>query len=155
MPRQTFSYTSISLPATPPFPAGYTVYRPLVISRLTALNGSTILCQSELDSGADQCVFPVSFAFALGLDLLTMKQQMTGGVGSTGNITYYDNLKIEVGMMAEVNGVATFSAQFTFQAYTGFTAGLESQGMGLLGECGFFENHLVTFDHKHRYFYIE
>jgi hypothetical protein len=155
MPRQTFQYTSVSLPPTAPFPAGHTVYRPLIVSRLTASNGSTLLCFSELDSGADQCVFPVSFALALGLNTLTMKQQMTGGVGSTGNVTYYDDLTIEVGALVSVDGQITFAPQFTFKVYAGFTAGLDAQGMGLLGECGFFENYVVTFDHKNRYFHIE
>lgn len=99
--------------------------------------------------------FSVSFAIALGLDPLTMKQQMTGGVGSTGNVTYYADLTIEIGILVDVSGSATFKPQFTFKAYAGFTAGLDSQGIGLLGECGFFENHLVTFDHKARSFHIE
>jgi hypothetical protein len=84
-----------------------------------------------------------------------MKQQMTGGVGSTGNVTYYDDLTIEVGALVSVDGQITFAPQFTFKVYAGFTAGLDAQGMGLLGECGFFENYVVTFDHKNRYFHIE
>lgn len=155
MSRQTFPYTPIPLPATDPFPTGHTVYRPLIVSRLTALKGSTILCISELDSGADQCVFPVSFALALGLDPLKMKQQMTGGVGSTGNVTYYEDLTIEIGVMADIQGTLTFTPEFTFKTFAGFTAGLDSQGMGLLGECGFFENYVVTFDHKNQSFHIE
>jgi hypothetical protein len=84
-----------------------------------------------------------------------MKQQMTGGVGSTGNVTYYGDLTIEIGSLVDVNGSMTFTPHFTFRAYAGFTAGLESQGIGLLGQCGFFENYVVTFDHKNRYFHIE
>ena len=155
MARQTFPYVPIPLPATAPFPNGYTVYRPLLVSRLTADNGKTFLCVSEIDSGADQCVFPTSFAIALGLDPLTMKQQVTGGVGSTGNVTHYENLTIEIGSMVDVGGVMTFNPQITFKAYVGFTAGLESQGIGLLGECGLFENYLITFDHTNRLFHIE
>jgi hypothetical protein len=84
-----------------------------------------------------------------------MKQQMTGGVGNTGNVTHYEDLTIEIGSMIDVGGSMIFSPNFTFKAYVGFTAGLESQGMGLLGECGFFENYVVTFDHKNRLFHIE
>jgi hypothetical protein len=155
MPRQTFPYIEIPLPATDPFPNGQTVYRPLMFTRLTASNGNTFLCISELDSGADQCVFPVSFAIALGLDTLKMKQQITGGVGNTGNITYYDDLTIELGIWVNINGTLTFTPKFSFKTYAGFTAGLEAQGMGLLGECGFFENYLVTFHYKGRVFHIE
>jgi hypothetical protein len=155
MARETFPYIAFSLPATEPFPNGYTVYRPLVYSRLTAPNGNTLFCVSEVDSGADQCVFPVSFAIALGLDPLTMKQQITGGVGNNGNVTHYGDVTIEVGVMVDVNGVLAFAPKFSFTTYAGFTAGLESQGIGLLGECGLFENHLVTLDHKNRVFHIE
>jgi hypothetical protein len=51
--------------------------------------------------------------------------------------------------------VLSFDPQLKFNAYVGFTVGLEAQGIGLLGECGFFENYLVTFDHKNRLFHIE
>lgn len=83
-----------------------------------------------------------------------MKQQITGGVGSTGNVTHYANLTIEIGNMTDVNGTMSFSSLLTFKAYVGFLAGLESQGIGLLGECGFFENYPVTLDHKNRVFHI-
>lgn len=155
MARQTFPYLELKIPATPPFPNGQTIYRPLMVTRLTAGNGKTLLCWGELDSGADQCVFPASFAIALGLDPLTMKQQMTGGVGNTGNVTHYDDLTIELGQMANVGGIVQFDPKFSFKTYAGFTVGLESQGMGLIGEVGFFENYVVTFDHKQRQFHIE
>jgi hypothetical protein len=154
MPRQTFPYIEFKLPPTQAFPNGQTVYRPLVFSRLTVSSGSTFLCASEIDSGADQCVFPVSFALALGLDPLKMKQQMTGGVGSTGNVTFYDDVTIEVGVVVDVNGAMTFVPKFTFKTFAGFTAGLESQGVGLLGEVGFFENYPVAFDYSKREFYL-
>jgi hypothetical protein len=112
-------------------------------------------CLSDVDSGADSCVFPTSFATALGLDILQMKKQITGGVGNTGNVTHYTDLTIEVGSVAPPQGVLSFDPQLKFNAYVGFTVGLEAQGIGLLGECGFFENYLVTFDHKNRLFHIE
>ncbi len=72
-----------------------------------------------------------------------MKKQLTGGVGSTGNVTYYDNVTIDLG-----NGL-------TFAAIAGFTAGLEAQGIGLLGQSGFFERFQVSFDHRKREFHID
>ncbi len=113
-----------------------------MIARLKADNGNTFRCIALPDSGADQCVFPLSFAIALQLDPLQMKQQLTGGVGNTGNITYYNNLTIEI-----ENGP-------TFTTIVGFTAGLEASGFGLLGQSGFFENFVVTFDHKAQQFSI-
>lgn len=100
-------------------------------------------------------MFPFSFAIALGLDPLTMKQQITGGVGNSGNVTYYDDLTIEVGQFLNVGSTSTFQSRFSFKTYAGFTVGLDAQGVGLLGQYGFFENHSVTFDHKGREFHID
>jgi hypothetical protein len=113
------------------------------------------MCIVWPDSGADQCVFPVSFAIALGLDPLTMKQQITGGVGNSGNVTYYEDLTIEVGQFTNASGAPSFQVQLSFQTYAGFTVGLDAQGLGLLGQCGFFENYHVTFEHKSRQFHID
>jgi hypothetical protein len=44
---------------------------------------------------------------------------------------------------------------FAFKTYAGFTPGMDNQGIGLLGQTGFFENFRVTFDHKARIFTIE
>ena len=151
------------MPPTPPFPNGATAYRPIVVTRLTvASTGKTLFCFSLPDSGADQCVFPSSFAIALGLDPLQMKQQITGGVGNSGNVTYYDNLRIEIGFMQAntaqgqvPGGNMAFVPKVSFDAYAGFTNGLEAQGIGLLGQSGFFENFGVTFDHKNRVFHID
>jgi hypothetical protein len=154
MARHSFPYVTIPLTPSAPFPNGQTVYRPWVVTRLTAENGNTFQCVADVDSGADSCVFPASFAGALGLDLLQMKQHTTGGVGNTGNITHYAELTIEVGTW-EQNGSWSFNPELKFKAYTGFTAGLEDQGIGLLGECDFFERYVVTLDHKSRLFHIE
>ena len=143
MARTTFAYVGITIPPTPPFPNGQVAQRPLVLATLTAKNGSTFRCIVELDSGADHCVFPVSFAIAMKLDTLQMKQQLTGGVGSSGNTTFYDELTIDIG-----NGI-----KFTTQV--GFTLGLEAQGIGLLGQLGFFENYNVTFEQGAKLFHVD
>jgi hypothetical protein len=153
MPRHTFAYVELPLPPSDPFPNGTTVCRPLAIARLSAAKGKTLTCVIWPDSGADSCVFPISFAIALGLDPLKMKQQITGGVGNSGNVTYYDDVTIEVGPFIVIGG--TFQPQFSFKAYAGFTVGLEAQGIGLLGQSGFFESYSVTFDHKGRQFHID
>jgi hypothetical protein len=143
VPKYSFDYIGITIPPSDPFPHGQTVFRPYLIANLTAGNGKTFRCIVWPDSGADHCVFPVSFAIALGLDPLTMKQQLTGGVGNTGNTTFYADLQIDI-----ENGP-------TFKTFCGFTPGLEAQGLGLLGQIGFFENFIVSFDHKNRMFHIE
>lgn len=143
MPRISFPYHGFPLDPTPPFPNGQTVWRPWAVAVLTAPNGQQLQCLCWPDSGADHCVFPLSFAIALGLDPLQMKSHMTGGVGNSGNVTVYETIKISLNHSIE------------FSAYVGFTAGLEAQGIGLLGQSGFFSSYVVTFDYANRQFHIE
>jgi len=88
-------------------------------------------------------VFPISFALALGLDLLKMPRQVTGGVGNTGNVTYYETVDIDLGIGVVLNPLV------------GFTAGMDAQGIGLLGQAGFFEHFRVEFDHANTAFHID
>ena len=95
------------------------------------------------DTGADYCVFPASFAALLGLDILRMPKNLTSGVGSTANVTYYDSLDIDLG-----RGIQ-------FHSYVGFTAGMEVHGIGLLGQTGFFDYYNVSFFRSQHRFTIE
>jgi hypothetical protein len=95
------------------------------------------------DSGADACLFPLSLAILLKLDVLNLPKALTGGVGSQANVTYYDTITVDLG-----NGIA-------FSSYAGFTQGLDPIGLGLLGQAGFFEYFRVEFQHKQKLFTIE
>jgi hypothetical protein len=95
------------------------------------------------DTGADACLFPMSLAFMLKLDVLRLPKEMTGGVGSRANLTYYDNLTIDMG-----HGIV-------FTAYAGFTQGMDAVGLGLLGQSGFFDAYNVEFRHCDMVFIIE
>jgi hypothetical protein len=79
-----------------------------------------------------------------------MKMQLTGGCGSSANHTYYADVEIKIPY--SMNGTP---AEFSFKTYAGFTAGMDAQGIGLLGQNGFFENFPTTFDHKNKVFHIE
>jgi hypothetical protein len=142
MPWLELKYTSFTLSATPPFPTGRVVNRPLIAVVLTAQNGKSFTCMACVDSGADDCVFPLAFAFALGLNPLTMKRHNTGGVGNTANLTFYENITLNFG-------------SGPFPCYAGFTAGLESAGIGLLGQFGFLDRFNVLLDRKAGIFKIE
>lgn len=145
MAGYTFAYTAFSIPPSDPFPSGRQVYRPLLVARLKVpATGATVRCLVWPDSGADSCVFPLSFAQALGIDPVQMRMHMTGGVGSVANATYYAEVHIEipVGMRPALR----------FPAFAGFTPGLEAQGVGLLGQVGFFEALRVSFDYRARTF---
>jgi hypothetical protein len=72
-----------------------------------------------------------------------MKMDFTGGVGSTANPTYYAEVEIFL------------HPRILFKTIAGFTPALEAQGIGLLGQSGFFESFSVTFDHRSRVFHID
>jgi hypothetical protein len=135
MPRYVFPYYLIDLPPSDPFPEGRTVRRPLMVVALVAPNGSTFECVACPDTGADDCVFPLSFASQLGLDVSQMRCAKATGVGAE-NDTWYENLTIRMDRGLEI------------AAYVGFTAGLEDVGYGLLGQSGFFSKYEVLFDHE-------
>jgi hypothetical protein len=143
VPIVEFRYLPIPIGPTEPFPNGQVALRPMTIATLRASNGRTLRCIVLLDSGADSCVFPTSFASVLGLDILTMKKQLTGGVGTSANQTYYDYLDINLG-----SGIQ-------FKSYVGFIPGLDGQGIGLLGQSGFFNYYNVCFYQKQFKFTIE
>ena len=148
MRTELFQYTEIAIPPSLPFPNGQTIYRPYLIADVFgAAAGLSVRCIVWPDSGADQCVFPLSFASSLGFDPLVMPMQMTGGVGNAGNATYYGDIIIQIPIIDE--------PPITFTTYAGFTEGLSAQGIGLLGQSGFFEKFIVAFDHGQRLFRIE
>jgi hypothetical protein len=95
------------------------------------------------DSGADHCVFPLSFMRGLGLDSALLNSQLTGGLGNASNRTYYAAVEIDLGQ-----GIL-------IKTYAGFTNGLESIGWGLLGQTGFFDQFTVVFDYRAGLFHVE
>jgi hypothetical protein len=139
----TFPYVALPLPADEARPLGLIAHRPLAFATVTASNGESARCIVMPDSGADACLFPLSLAILLKLDVLKLPKALTGGVGSSANTTYYDTINIDLG-----NGIA-------FSAYTGFTQGMDQMGLGLLGQDGFFEHYRVEFLLSKNVFTIE
>jgi hypothetical protein len=95
------------------------------------------------DSGADACLFPLSLAKLLKLDILSLPKSLTGGLGSAANLTYWETITVDLG-----HGIV-------FLAYTGFTEGMDQMGLGLLGQDGFFARYRVEFTLSKRVFTIE
>jgi hypothetical protein len=127
MAKAAYVYVPFSIEPDPAHPQGYVAHRPLAIATITATNGHSLRCIVLPDSGADACLFPLSLAIMLKLDVLLLPKSLTMGVGSQANPTYYDKLLIDMG-----KGIV-------FTAYVGFTQGMDSVGMGLLGQDGFFD----------------
>jgi hypothetical protein len=95
------------------------------------------------DTGADACLFPLSLAVMLQIDVLKLPKAMVRGVGNSANLTYYDKVSIDLG-----NGIA-------FTSYVGFSEGMAQVGLGLLGQAGFFEYYTVEFKHRERTYTIQ
>ena len=143
MAKVVFPYVSIFLPPSAPHPSGIIAYRPVTVMTVTASNGNSLRFLGLPDSGADACLFPLSVAIILQIDVLRLPKTMTGGVGTQSNVTYYDTVHIDLG-----EGIA-------FNAYAGFTEGMNSIGLALLGQSGFFEMFNVEFRHSQRIFTVE
>ncbi len=124
-------------------PNGSVVYRPLLYARIRAANGRTLTTNVLLDSGADRCAFPLSMARALQIDVNKLPQSVTRGVGNNANVTYIDTINIDLGFGLE------------FQARVGFSDGLDTYGIGLLGYDGFFNRFNVEFRLAEGIFTIE
>jgi hypothetical protein len=135
-------YTSFNCPVDVSFPNGHVAKRPVV--RLDLVNGNArVPCYAIVDSGADHCTFPLSFALLLGLDPLTKSASDTAGVGNGSVPTFYWPVKME------------FPGVIVLDIYAGFTVGLENVGLGLLGQCGLFDRAKILFDHPGGTFSID
>jgi hypothetical protein len=136
MPRYLFRYTENVLDPSEPFPRGLIVRRPLLVVKLVAATGISHDCLVCPDTGSDHCVFPLSFARIMGLDPATLKSNRAIGVGNDANVMHYEliTIKMDFGL--------------GFEAYVGFTDGLDEIGYGLLGQVGFFDKYTVLFDYS-------
>jgi hypothetical protein len=76
------------------------------------------------------------------MDPVKAPVDLTVGVGSTDVPTHFANVMIDIGVMR-------------FEAYSGFTTGLDRLGFGLLGQSGFFDKCKITFDNLNKLFTIE
>jgi hypothetical protein len=143
VPIATFPYVSLPLPADEAHPGGSIAHRPLAFATITASNGASTRCIVMPDSGADACLFPLSLAILLKLDVLNLPKGLTGGVGTSANTTCWDTITVDLG-----HGIV-------FSAYTGFTQGMDQMGLGLLGQVGFFDHFRVEFRLNKNVFIIE
>lgn len=128
-------YTSFDCPPDPSFPQGHTAKRPVLRVQLRS-GDSRLSCYVIVDSGADHCAFPLSFALPLGLDPLTKPASATSGVGYQFVSTFYWPIRIE------------FPGVTALDVYAGFTPGLDNVGVGLLGQSGFFDRVDVLFNQR-------
>jgi hypothetical protein len=138
--HQVTYFPSPPYPADHGLPQGHIAYRPVITVQLSGQSRLNCLC--IIDSGADHCVFPLSFALQLGFNPLGATQVMTGGVGSAAVPMYFWKIKMDLGPVQK-------------ETMVGFTEDMNSKGIGLLGQHGFFEYFKVQFDLPSKLFWIE
>jgi len=142
MPVYPVQYIPFQIPPSPAFPIGRVAKRPLL--RITLSSGTRSLdCYALVDSGADFCSFPLSFAHALGFDVRAGTQDSSSGLGSDNVPTYH--WQVAIGLQGIIR----------FDVYAGFTTGLETWGIGLLGQTGFFDRCKISFDNPNGLYYLE
>jgi hypothetical protein len=88
-----------------------------------------------VDSGADGLLFPLSYAHALGIDLANASSGLSQGVGGT-VATYRTTITLRVSLCGH---------EFHYAADARFSDGMESEGIGLLGQTGFLDHFQVVF----------
>jgi hypothetical protein len=133
---RTADYRKTTVEPTEAHPRRSILLNPMTRAIITAPNGKNFKTFVLLDTGADTCCFPLTYALMLGLDVLSMPKEEAGGLGSVANLVHYAELTIDLG-----RGVV-------FTANVGFTEGMNFHGMGLLGQDGFFSNYDVSFSHR-------
>src|ERR1022692_2863853 len=95
-------------------------------------------CFGIVDSGADFCAFPMSFAHTLGLNPLNQTPSATFGAGSGGPAQTY-----------HFDAVLEFPTLGAFPLRAGFMDSLNTLGFGLLGHSGFMDRLIVSFSALH------
>ena len=115
------------------FPQRTSTLRPyLALNLINSFH--SVRCYALIDSGADDSVFPASFAKQLGLDFAQGRHYPFGGAADGNQDAYFFDLDVEV------VGITRYSAS------VGFSAALEKWGHGLLGQNGFFDRFPLEFD---------
>lgn len=126
-------------------PDGTVAKRPMLDGCVFGPRGD-VWCRMLLDTGADECLFPLSFAPTLGLDHRLLPKSVTQGVGGRVDVYY---AAVRIGVPFSVPSGETDIFQVDVRA--GFTAGIN---IGLLGQNGFFDQCVVVFDYPQDIFTI-
>ena len=142
MPAIPFNYEVRDIPPTTAFPDGQRVLTPMLHGKVSVQQGQGVLCRLCLDTGADRCTFPLSFAGRLGLNQAAMPEGVNRGSTGTSPV-YYAEVDIEIPYLH--NGRRY---RWNLKTVAGFVAGMDAQGFGVLGQIGFFDEFCVTFNQR-------
>lgn len=112
---------------------GPEIVRPVIPINITYGNRS-VFYEALVDSGADSCIFDAEIGELLGIDLLSGHPETVGGI--TGVVeTYY------------IHQVTLTVDGRSHRVEVGFLQNIARLGYGVLGQKGFFDIFVVTFDY--------
>lgn len=111
--------------------------RPVVDLTLPTPDGGQIGYSAIIDSGADYCLFHGDIGEQLGLEVKKGKALSFYGTGGRKQTAYFHEITFFI------EGEAITST-------VGFSYGIGSISVGLLGQNGFFDTFKIEFDLKHQ-----
>jgi len=127
-----FRYHKFPLPERSEY-FGLSVLRPII--PVTIVAGSRELhYEALIDSGADFCIFDAEIGEYLGLPVRAGFREEFGGIQERG------------GAEAFLHSVVLHIGGVPYTTTVGFSYDIASHGVGLLGQKGFFDLFIVTFD---------
>lgn len=135
----------IQKPASPAFskifPESPSVYKPLITVVLRCQSQKTSKLLVLVDSGADACLFPKGVADQLGIDVKSGPPIPFTGLGGDRSPFYFHEIEILFGT-------------YSVKSKAGFSMSYHIGVGGILGQQGFFDQFIVTFEHKNRFLEI-
>lgn len=142
MARYLVQYTAASVLPSQAFPNRNSTPRPVLAVIL--VNGNLIWpCYAIVDSGADDCVFPASFAARIGLNLASGRHYPFRGAGGGDQDAHFFDIQFVIPNVTR------------YRLAVGFTPALEGAGIGLLGQNGFFSRFRVGFNLRRGLFTLD
>ena len=114
------------------FPFVDTIWRPVLNVSFFYGHQQSRRIETIVDSGSPVCLFQASIGDALGMDVRKgIEGPFGGATGGSGGKAYYHNIRL-------------VAAGDSLEIRAGFS--YELSVPGLLGQIGFFDNFIVTFD---------
>lgn len=118
-------------------PKNTELMRPIIQIDLINKKGKPFGYEALIDSGADYCLFHGVIGEQLGLNVKKGKQLGFYGTSGRSQIAYFHEI--------------TFTIQGKeITSTVGFSYGIESLSVGLLGQNGFFDKFTIRFDLKNK-----
>ncbi|MBI4115467.1 MAG: hypothetical protein HY447_02705 [Candidatus Omnitrophica bacterium] len=123
------------------FPSITQIFKPL-IPIVLRFEGRKQKLFALVDSGADACLFPRGIADVLGIDVRSGGRVDFTGIGGMPTPFYFHEIEILFG-------------EHRVKTRVGFSTSLNIGTGGILGQHGFFDNFIITFDRKNRFIEVK